>query len=261
MDNQDLKIDVSSGIYKILIDRPSVRNALRARTIVELAYAIDSADSDPTVRVIVLTGGPTVFAAGADINEMKDRSFEGVFGTDFITAGWERLASCRKPVVAAVAGYALGGGCELAMMADVIVAAESAQFGQPEIKLGTLPGLGGTQRLVRAIGKAKTMELCLTGRLFTATEAERAGLVSRVVSDESLLAEAMSIASRIAEMPPLAAMMVKEAVLQAFETSLSAGIRFERRLFHASFATREQKEGMAAFIEKRTPLWPIPDDV
>jgi enoyl-CoA hydratase len=203
----------------------------------------------------VLTGSERAFAAGADIKEMAGKTYMQAYREDFITVGWERLAQCRKPVIAAVGGFALGGGCEVAMMCDIIIAAENARFGQPEINLGTMPGAGGTQRLPRFIGKAKAMDLCLTGRMMDAAEAERAGLVSRIVPADKLLPEAIAVAERIAELSVPIAMMVKESVNRAFETTLAEGVRFERRLFHSTFATEDQKEGMAAFIDKRKPAF------
>ena len=203
----------------------------------------------------MVTGSEKAFAAGADIKEMQDKSYMDAYKGDFITKGWERLAKTRKPTVAAVAGYALGGGCEVAMMCDMIIAADSAKFGQPEITIGTIPGSGGTQRLTRFVGKSKAMDLCLTGRMMDAEEAERAGLVARVVSADKLIDEALAVAGKIASLSRPAVMMAKEAVNRAFETTLSEGILFERRLFHSTFATEDQKEGMAAFAEKRPPKW------
>jgi enoyl-CoA hydratase len=239
----------------VRLNRPQALNALCAALIAELGAALDDLEADGEIGAIVLTGSEKAFAAGADIKEMKDRDFIDVYGQDFITRGWERVAQCRKPVIAAVAGYALGGGCEVAMMCDIILAAENAEFGQPEITLGTLPGAGGTQRLARLVGKSKAMELCLTGRRMGAAEAERAGLVSRVVPTAELLDEALKVAERIAGFSRPIVMMAKEAVNRAYETSLAEGLRFERRLFHASFATEDQKEGMSAFAEKRKPVF------
>ena len=208
---------------------------------------------DASVRCIVIAGNEKSFAAGADIKEMAEKTYIEAYAEDFITRGWERVAQCRKPVIAAVAGFALGGGCEVAMMCDIVIAAENARFGQPEINLGTMPGAGGTQRLARFIGKAKAMDLCLTGRMMDAAEAERAGLVSRIVAPDKLLPEAIAVAERVSAMSRPIAMMVKEAVNRAFETTLAEGVRFERRLFHSTFATEDQKEGMAAFVAKRQP--------
>jgi enoyl-CoA hydratase len=234
----------------ITLNRPAALNALNAQLIAELNQVLDACEADEGIGAMVLTGSEKAFAAGADIKEMKDKSFAEVTMHDFI-APWERLSRCRKPVIAAVSGYALGGGCELAMMCDFIIASETARFGQPEITLGVIPGSGGTQRLTRAVGKSKAMDLCLTGRLMDASEAERSGLVSRVVPVADLLAEAMKAAEKIASLPLPAVMMAKEAVNRAFETTLAEGVRFERRLFQSLFATEDQKEGMAAFAEKR----------
>ncbi|MBV8776782.1 MAG: enoyl-CoA hydratase [Alphaproteobacteria bacterium] len=237
----------------VRLNRPSALNALNAKLIEELGAALDQLEFDTAIGAIVLTGNERAFAAGADIKEMQAKTYIEAYTQDFITRGWERVGQCRKPVIAAVGGFALGGGCEMAMMCDIVIAAENAKFGQPEINLGTMPGAGGTQRLPRFIGKAKAMDLCLTGRLMDAQEAERAGLVSRVVPADKLVDEAISVAARIAEMSQPIAMMVKESVNRAFETTLAEGIRFERRLFHATFATEDQKEGMAAFFQKRKP--------
>jgi enoyl-CoA hydratase len=239
----------------VTLNRPKALNALNAALIGELGRALDEFEADPAVAAIVLTGSDKAFAAGADIKEMVGKTYMQAYGEDFITSGWERVAQCRKPVIAAVAGFALGGGCEVAMMCDIVIASENARFGQPEINLGTMPGAGGTQRLPRFIGKAKAMDLCLTGRMMDAAEAERAGLVSRVVPADKLLPEAIAVAERIAELSVPIAMMVKESVNRAFETTLAEGVRFERRLFHSTFATEDQKEGMAAFIDKRKPAF------
>jgi len=235
----------------ITLNRPKALNALCDALVRELGIALTDFEADAGIGAIVITGSEKAFAAGADIKEMKDRSFIDVYTSDFITVGWERVAQCRKPVIAAVAGFALGGGCEMAMMCDFIIAAETAKFGQPEIGLGIIPGAGGTQRLTRAIGKAKAMDLVLTGRMMDAAEAERAGLVARVVPADKLMEEALAAAEKIAGMSLPTAMMAKESVNRAFESTLAEGIRFERRLFHACFATEDQKEGMAAFVEKR----------
>ena len=237
----------------ITFNRPKALNALNAALIAELEQALDSFEADDEVGAIVITGNDKAFAAGADIKEMQDKTFIDAYLGDFITRDWERIATCRKPVIAAVAGYALGGGCEIAMMCDFILAADNARFGQPEITLGTMPGAGGTQRLARLAGKSKAMEMCLTGRMMDAEEAERIGLVSRIVPVADLLEEALKTAETIAGMSRPAVLMTKEAVNRAYETTLSEGIRFERRLFHATFATEDQKEGMAAFTEKRQP--------
>jgi enoyl-CoA hydratase len=239
----------------VTLNRPQALNALNAALIADLGAALDDLEGDAAIGAIVLTGSDKAFAAGADIKEMADKTYIEAYTQDFITSGWERVAQCRKPIIAAVAGFALGGGCEVAMMCDIIIAAENARFGQPEINLGTMPGAGGTQRLARFIGKAKAMDLCLTGRMMDAAEAERAGLVSRVVPADKLMAEAIAVATRIAGLSQPTTMMVKEAVNRAFETTLAEGVRFERRLFHATFATEDQKEGMAAFIAKRKPAF------
>jgi enoyl-CoA hydratase len=237
----------------ITLNRPQALNALNSLVMNEVTTAAAEFDADPGIGAIVITGaGGKAFAAGADIKEMAALSFADVYDADLFS-GWSKLAAVRTPTVAAVAGYALGGGCELAMMCDVLIAADNAKFGQPEIKLGVLPGMGGSQRLTRAIGKAKAMDLILTGRNMDAAEAERAGLVSRVVPADDLLTEAKAVAATISQMSRSAARMAKEAVNRAFETSLAEGLLYERRLFHSSFATQDQSEGMAAFIEKRPP--------
>ncbi|HTZ38049.1 MAG TPA: enoyl-CoA hydratase [Stellaceae bacterium] len=248
-------VERQDAVGIIRLNRPSALNALNAQLIRELGAAFDDLEFDPAIGAIVLTGSERAFAAGADIKEMQAKTYSEAYAEDFITRGWERVAQCRKPVIAAVAGFALGGGCEVAMMCDIVVAAETAKFGQPEIQLGTMPGAGGTQRLPRFIGKAKAMDLCLTGRMMDAAEAERLGLVSRIVPADKLMEEAVAVAARVAAMSHSAAMMVKEAVNRAFETTLAEGVRFERRLFHATFATEDQKEGMAAFVEKRKPAF------
>jgi len=255
MDYRNLRLERRGRVGLITLDRPQALNALCDALVAEIGHALDDLEADPAIGCLVITGSDKAFAAGADIKEMQGRDFIDVYGADFITRGWERVAQCRKPVIAAVAGYALGGGCEMAMMCDIILAADTAKFGQPEITLGTLPGAGGTQRLTRAVGKAKAMELCLSGRMMDAVEAERAGLVARIVPAASLLDEALKLAERIANQSLPIAMMVKEAVNRAFESTLAEGVRFERRLFHASFATADQKEGMAAFVEKRKPAF------
>jgi enoyl-CoA hydratase len=237
----------------ITLNRLQALNALSAQLIKDLGAALDALEGDDAVGAIVITGSEKAFAAGADIKEMAGASYMDVYLKDFITKGWEHITTCRKPIVAAVAGYALGGGCELAMMCDTIIAAETARFGQPEITIGTIPGSGGTQRLTRAIGKAKAMDMVLTGRMMDAAEAERSGLVSRVVPAEQLVEEALKTAGKMAELSRPIVMMAKEAVNRAFETSLAEGIKFERRLFHSTFATEDQKEGMAAFVAKRKP--------
>jgi enoyl-CoA hydratase len=240
------------GVGLITINRPKALNALNSTVVAEINTALDGFEKDPAIGCVVITGSEKAFAAGADIKEMQDLSFPQTYLDDFITA-WDRVAGRRKPIIAAVSGFALGGGCELAMMCDFIIASDTAQFGQPEIKLGVLPGAGGTQRLTRVVGKAKAMEMCLTGRMMDAQEAERAGLVSRVVSADALVEDALATARKIAGMSLPVSMMVKESVNRAYETTLAEGIRFERRIFHAVFATADQKEGMAAFVDKRKP--------
>jgi len=237
----------------IVLDRPKQLNALNDALMDELKGALAEFDRNETIGAIVLTGSEKAFAAGADVGAMKDWSYMDVYKTDFITRNWESLKSVRKPVIAAVAGVALGGGCELAMMCDIVVAAENARFGQPEIKLGIIPGAGGTQRLPRAIGKSKAMDLVLTGRTMDALEAERAGLVARIVAADKLLDEAIAIAATICEYSLPAVMMAKESVNRAYESSLAEGLLFERRNFHSLFATEDQKEGMQAFVAKRKP--------
>jgi enoyl-CoA hydratase len=252
---QNILVERRGAVGIITLNRPAALNALNAALIVELAAALDDLEDDAGIGAIVLTGNEKAFAAGADVKEMLPKSYPEIYSEDFITRGWERVAQCRKPVIAAVAGFALGGGCEIAMMCDIVIAAETARFGQPEITLGTIPGAGGTQRLARFVGKAKAMDLCLTGRMMDAAEAERLGLVSRIVPAGELLAEAVKIAESISEMSRPIAMMVKEAVNRAYETTLAEGVRFERRLFHSTFATEDRKEGMAAFIDKRKPAF------
>lgn len=235
----------------ITLNRPKQLNALCDALVDEMGQALDAFEADESIGAIVITGSEKAFAAGADITAMKDFSYMDAYKGDYITRNWERVKTCRKPVIAAVAGYALGGGCELAMMCDIIIAADTAQFGQPEIKLGTLPGAGGTQRLPRAVSKAKAMDMCLTARMMGAEEAERAGLVSRIVAADKLLEEALDAATRIASFSLPVVMMIKESVNRAYESSLQEGLLFERRVFHAAFALEDQKEGMAAFAEKR----------
>jgi enoyl-CoA hydratase len=237
----------------VVLNRPKALNALNDALIDELVAALQRFDRDEAIGAIVITGSDKAFAAGADVAAMKDRSFVDVFKSDFITRNWDKVRQVRKPLIAAVAGYALGGGCELAMMCDLIIASDSARFGQPEIKLGIIPGAGGTQRLPRAVGKAKAMDLVLSGRMMDAQEAERCGLIARVVPVERLQDEALEVATTIASYSLPAVLAAKEAVNRAFESSLADGMLFERRLFHALFATADQKEGMAAFLEKRPP--------
>lgn len=253
MGYQNIIVDRRGAVGLITLNRPEALNALNKALMDELTAAVDELEADDAVHCLVLTGSTKAFAAGADIKEMRPKSYMDVYKEDFITANWERVTRCRKPVIAAVAGYALGGGCELAMMCDFIICADNAKFGQPEIKLGVMPGAGGTQRLTRFVGKSKAMEMCLTGRLMTAAEAESSGLVSRVVPLDTLLDEALRTAETIAGMSLPIAMMTKESVNRAYEVSLSEGVRFERRLFHSMFATGDQKEGMDAFIAKREP--------
>ncbi len=247
--------DSRDGVGVITLNRPKALNALSAELMAEFADAVDNFEADDSVGCILVTGSEKAFAAGADIKQMRDKSFVEAYSSDFITKDWERVATSRKPVVAAVNGYALGGGCELAMMCDIIIASETAKFGQPEITIGIIPGAGGSQRLTRSVGKAKAMDLVLTGRMMDVEEAERAGLVSRIVASEDLLDEAMKVAVTIAGMSKASTMMAKESVNRAYETTLSEGVRFERRLFHSLFATDDQTEGMTAFIEKRSPVW------
>jgi enoyl-CoA hydratase len=238
----------------ITLNRPHALNALNTRLITELNRALDGFEADPAIGAIVITGSNKAFAAGVDIKEMHEKSFVEAYGSDFL-APFDRISHCRKPIIAAVAGYALGGGCELAMSCDIILAADNAVFGQPEITLGIMPGAGGTQRLTRAVGKAKAMELCLTGRYMSAAEAECSNLVSRVVPAAELLDEALAVAGKIANLSQHAVMMIKEAINRGFATTLAEGARFERGQFYSLFATEDQKEGMAAFIEKRKPTF------
>ncbi|RAU39913.1 MULTISPECIES: enoyl-CoA hydratase [unclassified Pseudomonas] len=244
--------EVKGRVALITLNRPDALNALNSVLIRELNHALDTLEQDPQIGCIVLTGSSKAFAAGADIKEMAELNYPQIYLDDLFSDS-DRVASRRKPMIAAVSGFALGGGCELALMCDFILAADSARFGQPEIKLGVLPGMGGTQRLTRAVGKAKAMEMCLTGRMIDAQEAERSGLVARIVPQAQLLEEALKVAESIAAKSLPVAMMVKESVNRAFEVGLAEGIRFERRVFHAAFASEDQKEGMAAFIEKREP--------
>src|SRR5262245_50270206 len=246
-------VESKGAVGIIRLNRPKMLNALSFGVFREIAAAIDDLEAEEGIGCIVLTGSDKAFAAGADIKEMQPKGFIDMFSSDFTAIGGDRVAKCRKPTIAAVAGYALGGGCELAMMCDIVIAADNAKFGQPEITLGTIPGIGGTQRLTHAVGKAKAMDLCLTGRMMDAAEAERAGLVARVVPAASLMDEAMKVAGTIASMSLPAVMIAKEAVNRAFETTLAEGIRFERRIFHSLFTTKDQKEGMSAFVEKRAP--------
>jgi enoyl-CoA hydratase len=250
MSHQNIIVETKGRVGLIRLNRPNALNALNAAMMVEIAIAVDAFETDAGIGCLVITGSEKAFAAGADIKEMANKTYMDAFMGNF-AATWDRLADARKPVIAAVAGFALGGGCELAMQCDIIIAADTAKFGQPEIKLGIIPGIGGTQRLTRAVGKAKAMDLILTGRMMDAAEAERSGLVARVVPAADLFAEAMKTADAIAAMSLPSVMAAKEAVNRAFEISLAEGVAFERRVFHALFATEDQKEGMAAFVEKR----------
>jgi len=254
---QNIIVETRGKVGVVTLNRPQALNALSPELMRELASALDAFEGDDNIGCMVVTGSDKAFAAGADIKAMKEKSYMDVFKEDFITAEWERISRCRKPVIAAVAGYALGGGCELAMMCDFIIAADNARFGQPEINLAIIPGAGGTQRLPRFVGKSKAMEMVLLGqaRLMDAAEAERVGLVSRVVPLAELMNEAMKAAGKICELSLPVVMMAKESVNRAFETTLAEGVRFERRLFHSGFAIEDQKEGMAAFIEKRKPVF------
>ena len=250
---ETLRVDTTDHIGTIRLNRPEALNALNAQMVAELGKALSAFDKNERVRVIILTGSDKAFAAGADIKEMAEKSFTDMFAADYFGPEIEAILRIRKPIIAAVSGYALGGGCELAMMCDFIIASETAKFGQPEINLGVIAGIGGTQRLTRFVGKSKSMEMHLTGRMMDAEEAERSGLVSRVVPAKDLMAEATRAAEKIAEKSPLSVLAAKEAVNRAFETTLREGLLFARRLFHAMFATEDQSEGMAAFAEKRTP--------
>ena len=251
---ENIVVETKGRVGIIRLNRPNALNALNRALIAELTQAIDSFDKDDNIGCLLITGSDKAFAAGADIKEMADKTFIQAYGGNF-AADWDRAAHARKPIVAAVAGFALGGGCELAMHCDIIIAADTAKFGQPEIKLGVIPGIGGTQRLTRAVGKAKAMDLVLTGRLMDAAEAERSGLVARVVPAANLMDEAIKVAETIAGMSLPSVMAGKEAVNVAFEVPLAEGVRFERRVFHSLFATDDQKEGMKAFVEKRKPNW------
>lgn len=250
---QNILVENRGRVGWITLNRPSRMNALNDALAKELAQALADLDADPGISVLVVTGNEKAFAAGADIGAMAEWSYQKVYGDDYITKDWEAMRQVRKPVIAAVAGYALGGGCELAMMCDLIIAADNAKFGQPEITIGTMPGMGGTQRLPRAVGKAKAMDWCLTGRMIDAAEAERSGLVSRVVPAAQLLDETMALADKIASFSLPAILRIKEGINRAYESALAEGLLFERREFHASFALEDQKEGMRAFLEKRPP--------
>lgn len=252
MSYEMILVDREEPIGIITLNRPEAMNALNAQLMAEMSEALKAFEADEEVRAIIITGSAKAFAAGADIKEMASKSYMDVMKEDFITTDWEDVSKCRKPVIAAVAGYALGGGCELAMMCDFILCADNAKFGQPEIKLGVIPGAGGTQRLTRFVGKSKAMEMVLTGRMMDAEEAERSGLVSRIVPVDDLMDEAMKVARKIAQLSLPSVMIAKESVNRSYETTLAEGVRFERRVFHSLFATEDQKEGMAAFAEKRT---------
>ena len=245
-------IDRFPSVVRISLNRPEALNALNNEMMDELTAALKEFEADDEIRAIVLTGSEKAFAAGADIKEIQSKSYMDVYEEGLVSANWEEVTRCKKPVIAAVSGYALGGGCELAMMCDFIIAAQSAKFGQPELKIGVIPGAGGTQRLTRFVGKSKAMDMVLTGRLMDADEAERSGLVSRVVPDNQLLDEALVAAGKIADLSAPSVAIAKECVNVAYESSLEEGMRFERRVFHSFFATSDQKEGMAAFIDKRT---------
>ncbi|MEY3264247.1 MAG: hypothetical protein RL717_1724 [Pseudomonadota bacterium] len=253
MNYENILIETQGKVGVIRLNRPKALNALNDQLMDELGHAALTFDADEQIGCIVLLGSEKAFAAGADIGAMANYSYMDVYKAGYISRNWEQLRQVRKPVIAAVAGYALGGGCELAMMCDFIIAAENAKFGQPEIKLGTIPGAGGTQRLPRAVSKSKAMDMCLTARMMDAAEAERAGLVSRVVPADKLVEEALAAAAVIASMSLPAVMMIKESVNRAYESSLADGVQYERRLFHSTFATEDQKEGMKAFVEKRLP--------
>jgi enoyl-CoA hydratase len=253
MGYENIIVERKDGVGVITLNRPKAMNALSAALMDELRRALIDLEDDDEIGCLVITGSEKAFAAGADIKEMQSKTYMDVYLEDFITATWEQIAKNRKPIIAAVSGYALGGGCEIAMMCDFIIAADNAKFGQPEITIATIPGAGGTQRLPRFIGKAKAMDMCLTGRMMGVEEAERAGLVSRIVPVAELMNETMKAAQRIASLSRPSVMMVKESINRAFETVLAEGIRVERRLFHSTFATEDQKEGMAAFAEKRQP--------
>ena len=253
MTEKNVLTEVKGDLFLVTLNRPEALNALNDELMDELSSAVDKYEESPDLKCLILTGSEKAFAAGADIKQMQPKSYMDVYKEDFITRNWERISRCRKPTIAAVAGYALGGGCELAMMCDFIIASSSAKFGQPEINLGVSPGAGGTQRLTRFIGKSKSMDMCLTGRMMDAKEAESIGLVSRVLEEDGFIDNVIEIAQQIADKSLIATMMTKESVNRSYETTLSEGVRFERRLFHSMFATEDKTEGMAAFIEKRKP--------
>ena len=255
MNYNTLIVKIEDNVAVVALNRPKALNALSDELMNELTDALDQLENNEAIGAIVLTGNEKAFAAGADITELKDYDYMDAYFSDLLTRNWERAARCRKPIIAAVAGYALGGGCELAMMCDFILAAENAKFGQPEVSIGVIPGAGGTQRLTRFIGKSKSMEMCLTGRMMDAEEAERSGLVSRVLPTDQLLEEAVKTARKIADTSRPAIMATKEMVNRAYETTLSEGVLFERRVFHSMFGTEDKNEGMQAFLEKRKPDW------
>ena len=255
MTYENILVETRGNVGVIRLNRPHALNALSPALVEDLGQALDLFEKDSNIRAMVITGSDKAFAAGADIKVMQNFSYMDTYLSDYITDGWERVATCRKPLIAAVAGFALGGGCEMAMMCDFILAADNAKFGQPEIKLGVIPGAGGTQRLTRFVGKSKAMEMVLTGRMMDAQEAERSGLVSRIVPLADLVEEAIKVAQQIADLSLPIVMMAKESVNRSYETSLAEGILFERRVFHSAFATEDQKEGMTAFIEKRKPAF------
>jgi enoyl-CoA hydratase len=253
MNYENILVETQGKVAIIRLNRPKALNALNDQVMDELGHALRGFDGDDQIGCMIITGSEKAFAAGADIGAMASYTYMDVFKGDYITRNWEQIRQVRKPVIAAVAGFALGGGCELAMMCDLIIAADTARFGQPEIKLGIMPGAGGTQRLPRAVSKSKAMDMCLTARMMDAAEAERSGLVSRVVAADKLMEEAIGAATVIASMSLPSVMMIKEAVNRAYESSLAEGVQYERRLFHSTFATEDQKEGMKAFVEKRLP--------
>ena len=255
MDYENILVEARGNVGVIRLNRPQALNALSPALVKDLGQALDIFEKDQNIRAMVITGSDKAFAAGADIKVMQNFSYMDTYLSNYITDGWERVAHCRKPLIAAVAGFALGGGCEMAMMCDFILAADNAKFGQPEIKLGVIPGAGGTQRLTRFVGKSKAMEMVLTGRMMDAQEAERSGLVSRIVPLADLVEEAIKVAQQIADLSLPIVMMAKESVNRSYETTLAEGVLFERRTFHSTFATEDQKEGMAAFVEKRKPAF------
>jgi enoyl-CoA hydratase len=255
MTYENILVETRGNVGLIRLNRPQALNALSPALIKDLGQALDIFEKDDNIRAMVITGSDKAFAAGADIKVMQNFSYMDTYKSNYITDGWERVAQCRKPLIAAVAGFALGGGCEMAMMCDFILCADNAKFGQPEIKLGVIPGAGGTQRLTRFVGKSKAMEMVLTGRVMDAQEAERSGLASRIVPLADLVEEAVKVAQQIADLSLPIVMMAKESVNRSYETSLAEGILFERRVFHSAFATEDQKEGMAAFVEKRKPVF------